>query len=74
GVTILGPVNLAASVPYHASQMYAKNITAFVRHLVKSGQLQIDRKDEIVQETLVAHGGSVVHPRIREKLGLAPLQ
>ncbi len=70
GVTILGPVNLAATVPFHASQMFAKNTTNLLRHLVKDGQLQIDRKDEIVAETLVTHGGSVVHAKVRERLGL----
>lgn len=74
GVTILGPTNLPASVPYHASQMFAKNMTTFVRHLFKNGTLQLDANDDIVQETLVIHGGSVVHPKLRDKLGLAPLQ
>jgi NAD(P) transhydrogenase subunit alpha len=70
GVTILGPTNLAATVPYHASQMYAKNITTFLLHLLKRGTLAIDRDDEITRETLVAQHGEVVHPRVREKLGL----
>jgi NAD(P) transhydrogenase subunit alpha len=66
GVTILGPTNLPATVPYHASQMYAKNITTFLAHLVKDGAVRIDQSDEITRETLVTHGGLVVNPRIRE--------
>jgi NAD(P) transhydrogenase subunit alpha len=70
GVTILGPVNLPATVPYHASQMYAKNASAFLLHLVKDGNLLLDSGDEITRETLVAHGGEVVHPWVRAALGL----
>ena len=69
GVSIHGPVNLASTVPYHASQMYAKNIATFLKYLVKDGQLQLDREDEIVRETLVTHEGAVVHPRVKEALG-----
>lgn len=72
GVTILGPVNLPATVPYHASQMYAKNISAFLLHLVKDKTIQVDMSDEITRETLLTRGGKVVHPRVREALGLAP--
>jgi NAD(P) transhydrogenase subunit alpha len=72
GVTILGPVNLPSSVPYHASQMYSKNIVTFLQHLVKKGQLTIDTTDEITRETIVTRGGDVVHPKIRELLGAAP--
>jgi NAD(P) transhydrogenase subunit alpha len=71
GVVILGPANLPSTVPYHASQMYAKNITTFLLHLVKEGRLEIDREDEITRETLVTHDGEVVQPRVRELLGLA---
>jgi NAD(P) transhydrogenase subunit alpha len=70
GVTILGPINLPATVPYHASQMYAKNTAAFLLHLVKDGNLLLDSGDEITRETLVAHGGDVVHPWVRAALGL----
>ena len=66
GVTILGPTNLPSTVPYHASQMYAKNITTFLNHLVKDGSVRIDQADEITRETLVTHEGAVVNPRIRE--------
>ena len=69
GVTILAPLHLAATVPHHASQMYSKNITTFLLHLVKDGALRLDLDDEITRETLVARGGEVVHPRIRAALG-----
>jgi NAD(P) transhydrogenase subunit alpha len=70
GVLILGPDNLPSSVPYHASQMYAKNITTFLLHLTSEGRVQIDASDEITAGTLVCRGGEVVHPRVREVLGL----
>ncbi len=70
GVTVLGPTNLPSAVPYHASQMYAKNITTFLLHLVKDGAVRIDTTDEITRDTLVAHGGEVVNPRVRAALGL----
>jgi NAD(P) transhydrogenase subunit alpha len=70
GVTILGPTNLAATVPYHASQMYSRNVTSFLRHMVKDGTLQLDTEDEIVLETMVTRNGEVVHSRIRDLLGV----
>jgi NAD(P) transhydrogenase subunit alpha len=72
GVTVLGPTNLPATVPYHASQMYAKNMAAFLAHLVKDGELRIDLDDEITRETLVSRGGQLVNPRVREAFGLTP--
>jgi len=72
GVAILGPANLPSDVPYHASQMYAKNITTFLLNLVKDGQISLDLEDEIVAETMVTHGGNVVHPRVCEALGIEP--
>ena len=72
-VTIIGWFNLASTVPYHASQMYARNITAFLLHLVKDGKLQLDLEDEIVRETLLTRGGEVVNPRVREFFSLPAL-
>jgi NAD(P) transhydrogenase subunit alpha len=74
GVTILGPSNPPALVPYHASQMYSKNITTFLVHLLgkdgaKQPSLALSTADEITRETLLTHGGDVVHPRVRELLG-----
>ncbi|HEU5361521.1 MAG TPA: hypothetical protein VFU42_10240, partial [Candidatus Deferrimicrobiaceae bacterium] len=70
GVTVLGPVNLPATVPFHASQMYAKNVAAFLLHLSKEGKLVFDLEDQITRETLVAFRGEIVHPRVRSALGL----
>jgi NAD(P) transhydrogenase subunit alpha len=75
GVRVFGPVNLPSTIPYHASQMYAKNIATFLKYLLdKEGRLALNREDEIVRETLVTHSGDVVHPRVRELLGLPELQ
>jgi len=71
GVTIFGPTNLAADVPFHASQMFARNLATFVTHLLKDGKFPLDTSDEITRETLVTRGGQVVHPRVREALGAA---
>jgi NAD(P) transhydrogenase subunit alpha len=73
GVTILGPTNLPSTVPYHASQMYAKNITTFLLHLVKDGAVTLDPNDEITRDTLIAQGGEVVNARVRQALGLPEL-
>ncbi len=66
GVTIIGSINLASTVPYHASQMYAKNVATFLLYMVKDGKLQIDPQDEIVRETLLTRGGEIVSARLRE--------
>ena len=73
GVNILGPVDLPSQSAYHASQMYAKNITTFLLSMVVEGELAPDPADEIVAETLLTADGEVVHPRLREMLGLEPL-
>jgi NAD(P) transhydrogenase subunit alpha len=73
GVTLIGWFNLASTVPYHASQMYARNLSAFLLHLVRDGALRLDRDDEIVRDTLLTHGGEVVNPRVREFFALPPL-
>jgi NAD(P) transhydrogenase subunit alpha len=71
GVKVLGPVNLAATVPYHASQMYARNVTAFVQNFVKKGVINLSTEDEIVRDTMVTRGGDVVNAALRERLGMA---
>jgi NAD(P) transhydrogenase subunit alpha len=73
GVTILGPSNPPALVPYHASQMYSKNITTFLSHLLgkdgaKKAGLELDLADEITRETLLTRDGDVVHARVTELL------
>ena len=70
GVTVIGTINLASTVPYHASQMYARNITAFLLHLFRAGKFHPDPADEIFRETLVTHDGEVVNARVREFFGL----
>jgi len=70
GVTIIGAINVASGVPYHASQMYARNVTAFLLYLIKDQKLQLNLNDEIVRETLVTHRGEVVNPRVREFFGM----
>lgn len=69
-VAILGPLNLASAIPYHASQMYSKNIVTFLCHLLRKGELVVDLADEITRETLVTYHGEVVHPRVRQALDL----
>lgn len=66
GVTIYGILNVASTVPYHASQMYAKNVTAFLLNMVKDGKLNLNMNDEIVRDTLLTQGGEVVNARVRE--------
>jgi NAD(P) transhydrogenase subunit alpha len=74
GVTILGPTNLPSEVPTHASQMYAKNVSNFVRLITRDGKLHLNLEDEVVRDTLAAHRGHVVNARLREMLNLEPLQ
>jgi NAD(P) transhydrogenase subunit alpha len=68
GIKIIGPVNLPSEVAFHASQMYSKNVSTFVAHLVKDGKLNLNLEDEIVKGTLVAHEGRVVHEAVLKAL------
>ncbi len=70
GATVMGPLNLASTVPFHASQLYAKNAVTLLLSLLKDGALVLDPADEIVRETLVIRGGEVLQPRVREALGM----
>ena len=73
GVRILGPANLPATVPYHASQMYSHNLAAFLTHLLDDeGRLQLDPDDGITSATLVARGGRIVSGRVLEAMGRTP--
>jgi NAD(P) transhydrogenase subunit alpha len=74
GVTILGPTNLPAEIPHHASQMFSNNVTRFLLNMIKNGQVNLNLQDEILRDTLIVHQGQVVHPRLREMLGMAPLE
>jgi NAD(P) transhydrogenase subunit alpha len=73
GVMIIGPINLASGVPYHASQMYAKNLTSFLTNLVKDGKVRPAESDDIIRDTLLTQGGEVVNSRVREMLGMPSL-
>jgi NAD(P) transhydrogenase subunit alpha len=74
GVTIIGEINLASGVPYHASQMYARNLAAFLHYLVKDGKLQLNPDDEITRDTLVTRDGEVVNKRVREFFAMPAFQ
>ncbi len=68
GVTVMAPLNLAASVPVHASQLYSRNVTAFLSLLIKDGELNVDMSDDIVRPSCVTHDGRAVHPRVAAAL------
>jgi NAD(P) transhydrogenase subunit alpha len=70
GVTIVGPVNIPATVPYHASQMYAKNISTLLLNMTKEGQLDLNMEDEITRDSMVAHQGEITNPMVREAMGI----
>jgi NAD(P) transhydrogenase subunit alpha len=61
GVQIIGPVNLPSTLPFHASQMYARTVTNYLAHLVKDGQIQLDLTDELTRGPLVTHQGEILH-------------
>jgi proton-translocating NAD(P)+ transhydrogenase subunit alpha len=65
GVTIVGRTNLPATMPFHASQMYARTVTSFLLHLLKEGKLHLDRADELTRDPLVTHEGEIVNERLR---------
>jgi NAD(P) transhydrogenase subunit alpha len=69
-VTIIGPLNLPSSVPYHASQLYSKNITSFLVYLIRDGSIDTLRDDEIINESLLTRSGEVANARVKETLGL----
>ena len=68
GVTILAPLNVPASMPYHASLLFSRNLTAFVLAFTKDKQFQLDLNDDIQQGALITHSGEVTHARTREAL------
>jgi H+-translocating NAD(P) transhydrogenase subunit alpha len=73
GVAILGPTNLPGEAPRDASLMFGNNVTKFLLNLMKQRQWQLNLDDEIIRETLMTRDGEVIHPRIRDLLGLGPL-
>jgi NAD(P) transhydrogenase subunit alpha len=64
GVTVIGHTNLPSEIPAHASQMYAKNVTTFLEHLVEDAAIRFDFSDEITTGTLVSYDGKVVNERL----------
>jgi NAD(P) transhydrogenase subunit alpha len=73
GISVIGPLNLPSTIPYHASQMYASNVVSFLKLMVQKGEFKLNREDEIIRETLVTHGKEVVNARVSETLGLSPV-
>jgi H+-translocating NAD(P) transhydrogenase subunit alpha len=73
GISIIGAINLASSVPYHASQMYSRNVANFLIYQVKDGKLQHNLQDEIIRETMVTRDGEIVNARVREFFKLPAL-
>ncbi|MDH3890587.1 MAG: Re/Si-specific NAD(P)(+) transhydrogenase subunit alpha [candidate division Zixibacteria bacterium] len=70
GITILGPNNLPSTIPFHASQMYSRNLLALMKHLIEDGKVRRDMEDEIIRDTLMTHDGKVVNARLREAFGM----
>ncbi len=74
GVTILGPENLAAEVPVHASMMYARNVLTFLGEFLADGKIDLDMDNEVVAGTLITRDGEIVHAATRKAMGLEPLK
>ncbi len=70
GISILGPVNIASTVPYHTSQMFSSNLVSFVKSFIKDGKVELNMEDEVVRDTLVTKDGQVVNTRVKEALGI----
>jgi NAD(P) transhydrogenase subunit alpha len=70
GVTVIGPINLPSSMPIHASQMYAKNISTLLQYLVKDGELKLNFDDDIISDTCVTHAGEIRNQRVKDALAM----
>ncbi len=68
GVVVIGPVNLPSTVPFHASEMYARTVTNYLAHLLKDGRVHLDLDDELTRGPLVTHQGEVVHEAVKARL------
>ncbi len=68
GVTIVGPLDLPSTVPFHASQMYARNVTNYLAHLVKEGEIHLDLNDELTRGPLVTHQGEILHEAVKARV------
>ena len=73
GVTIIGPINLPSSTPVHASQLYAKNITALMQLVVKDKALNVNFADDIVDAACITHNGEIRNQRIKDALQAVPV-
>jgi proton-translocating NAD(P)+ transhydrogenase subunit alpha len=73
GVTIIGRINVASDIPYHASQMYARNLTTFLGLLTKDGKLNLNLQDDIIRDTLLTRDGEIANQRVREIFQLPAL-
>jgi NAD(P) transhydrogenase subunit alpha len=73
GVTIFGPLNIASTMPFHASQMYSRNVSSFLLHLLKEGKVQFDLNDELTRGPLVTHQGEIVHEAAKATVAAAAL-
>ncbi len=74
GVTIIGPINLPSSMPVHASQMYAKNISTFLQYMLKDGELQLNFEDDIIGGTCVTYAGEIRNQRVKDALAVEGLK
>jgi len=68
GVVIIGPINLPSTMPFHASQMYARTATNFLAHLLKDGVIHLDLNDELTRGPLVTHQGEILHQAVKARL------
>jgi proton-translocating NAD(P)+ transhydrogenase subunit alpha len=68
GVVIIGPINLPSTIPFQASEMYARTVTNYLVHLLKDGRLHLDLEDELTRAPLVTHQGEVVHEAVKARL------
>jgi NAD(P) transhydrogenase subunit alpha len=71
GVTIIGPRNIASSMPLTTSQLFARNVANLLLHLVKNAVLAIDFQDEITKGACVTHGGEIVNERAKQTVSAA---
>jgi NAD(P) transhydrogenase subunit alpha len=70
GVTIMAPLNLAATVPVHASQLYSRNVVSFLGLMIKDGELKLDFDDDIIGPSCAVHQSEAKHPRIQAALSV----
>jgi H+-translocating NAD(P) transhydrogenase subunit alpha len=74
GITIIGPINLPSSMPVHASQLYAKNLTSLMQLLIKDKAVHLDFADDIIDAACITHAGEIRSSRIKEALQALDVQ